>query len=415
MSQHDRAPLKVLFITYTGLNENLGRSQILPYIKALAERGIRFSVLSFEPATTTDKERKQVSEFMAGLPVDFTFLERPKRGLLFNSAYLLAGFRIALRLARKNRCDLVHCRNFVAAEYAMMLRQVLGLPFLFDMRGFWGDARRESGVWDQKKAFYRFVYKAWKSREYKYIYRSAMTNTLTYKARDWTVSEVGKSADKITVTPCCVDFDHCEGVWNHSDTIRRDLGLNSEDFLCIYSGSLGGVYDDKRIFSVFSYIRQTKSHAKLLLLGSHIKNHILREASSLGITLDDQSVLSLSVPHDRVFAIYGCANLGLSFYRPGFYAQGVSSTKVGEYLSVGLPFIANAGIGDLQLTAESLGGNLILPDTPSAADIQMIHAFVDGITLIDRMALRARARERFHLDIAIDSYFSAYKKIAGET
>ena len=42
--------MKVLFITYTGLTENLGRSQIVPYIKSLAQRGVRFSVVSFEPS-----------------------------------------------------------------------------------------------------------------------------------------------------------------------------------------------------------------------------------------------------------------------------------------------------------------------------------------------------------------------------
>src|SRR6185437_9136682 len=46
---------RVLFISYTGMLDPLGQSQVLPYLRELAKRGIRFTLISFErPATLAD-------------------------------------------------------------------------------------------------------------------------------------------------------------------------------------------------------------------------------------------------------------------------------------------------------------------------------------------------------------------------
>jgi len=39
---------RVLFISYNGMLDPLGQSQVLPYLRELAKRGVRFTLLSFE-------------------------------------------------------------------------------------------------------------------------------------------------------------------------------------------------------------------------------------------------------------------------------------------------------------------------------------------------------------------------------
>src|SRR6188474_1409027 len=39
---------RVLFISYNGMLDPLGQSHVLPYLRELAARGIRFTLLSFE-------------------------------------------------------------------------------------------------------------------------------------------------------------------------------------------------------------------------------------------------------------------------------------------------------------------------------------------------------------------------------
>ena len=38
----------ILYISHDGLSDPLGRSQIIPYLKELARKGVKYSVLSFE-------------------------------------------------------------------------------------------------------------------------------------------------------------------------------------------------------------------------------------------------------------------------------------------------------------------------------------------------------------------------------
>src|SRR5690242_9441765 len=41
---------RVLFISYNGMLDPLGQSQVLPYLRELARRGVGFTLLSFERA-----------------------------------------------------------------------------------------------------------------------------------------------------------------------------------------------------------------------------------------------------------------------------------------------------------------------------------------------------------------------------
>src|SRR5262249_55399646 len=43
-----RPPMKVLSVSYNGLGEPLGRSQVLPYVRGLADKGHSFTIVSFE-------------------------------------------------------------------------------------------------------------------------------------------------------------------------------------------------------------------------------------------------------------------------------------------------------------------------------------------------------------------------------
>ena len=44
-----------LYITYDGLLDPLGQSQILPYIKSLNKKGYKFIILSFEKSQNQNK------------------------------------------------------------------------------------------------------------------------------------------------------------------------------------------------------------------------------------------------------------------------------------------------------------------------------------------------------------------------
>ena len=51
---------RILFISFDGLLEPLGQSQILPYLRGLATRGVAITVLSFEKAADWRKRWQKI-------------------------------------------------------------------------------------------------------------------------------------------------------------------------------------------------------------------------------------------------------------------------------------------------------------------------------------------------------------------
>src|ERR1044072_3147310 len=53
---------RVLFISYNGMLDPLGQTQVLPYLRALAQRGVQFTLLSFERSRAFTSEGAQKCE-----------------------------------------------------------------------------------------------------------------------------------------------------------------------------------------------------------------------------------------------------------------------------------------------------------------------------------------------------------------
>src|SRR5919108_5427176 len=52
---------RVLYISYNGMLDPLGQSQVIPYLKELSKRGAQFTLLSFERAHAFTLEGKEKS------------------------------------------------------------------------------------------------------------------------------------------------------------------------------------------------------------------------------------------------------------------------------------------------------------------------------------------------------------------
>src|SRR5262245_34401358 len=91
---------RVLFISYNGMLDPLGQSQVLPYLRELAKRGVRFTLLSFErdkaftPAGVT--QCRQLREKLKTEGIEWHWLRYHQRLSIPATIYdVLAGIRKA--------------------------------------------------------------------------------------------------------------------------------------------------------------------------------------------------------------------------------------------------------------------------------------------------------------------------------
>ncbi len=260
---------KSLFISYDGLTDTLGQSQILPYIAGLSNSGFRMTILSFEKKGRFEQKKALIQSICDANNIEWVPL------FFHTSPPILAKFydvfnlnRTARKLYLKNKYDIIHCRSYLSAEIGRELKQKFGARYLFDMRGFWVDERVDGGLWNTKYAFYRYAYKAYKNKEAQLIADADHIISLTEAGKEEIKSWSSyQETTPITVVPCSADLD----LFTLTDDAqkmeaRRKLGIEKEDFILSYLGSLGTWYLLDEMLLFFKNIKAEYKRSKFLIL-----------------------------------------------------------------------------------------------------------------------------------------------------
>lgn len=403
----------VLYLSYDGLTSQIGQAQVLPYICRLAELGHRFSVVSFEVADDLDQLGGKVRALAESVDFDWhprRFRARPPFLSKLIDQWDMAA--TAVRLVRSRSFDFVHCRSYVAADVGLMLKRRFGLKLLFDMRGFWVDQRLEGGRWPQSHLLYRLLYKRWKVKEARFIAAADAIVVLANAAQDVIVSWPAYKGSAITVIPCSLDFDKFPLVSPaESAEARKRLGLAVADQVLVYLGSLGTVYCFREMLAFFASLKAQSATAKFLLIGKHDPEAIYREARSVSATLTEDDFRFVRCTHVEVPFWLSAGDIGICFITPTFSSRGVSPTKLGEYLAVGLPVVCNAGVGDVKAIIGRLAAGMVV-DSFAKAELEAAARTVPALAAISRGELRRRARPLHDMKIAVMRYEEIYEKLS---
>src|SRR5262245_25575301 len=119
---------RVLFISYNGMLDPLGQTQVIPYLRELAKRGVQFTLLSFERATAFASEgigkREELKQQLHEQGIEWHWLRYHQRPSVPATIYdVIAGIRKAKKLIRRNRIGLVHARSHIPATIALALKR----------------------------------------------------------------------------------------------------------------------------------------------------------------------------------------------------------------------------------------------------------------------------------------------------
>src|SRR5439155_17014673 len=136
-----------LYISFDGILESLGYAQVARVVMDLGRRGWRYTLLSLERAAdllgTTRVAR--VAAQLEGAGVLWVRLPYAEGGRPWHvGANVARAAAAARRIAVSRRVGLVHARSYVSAALALGLRRALGVPYVFDFRGYWIDERADA-------------------------------------------------------------------------------------------------------------------------------------------------------------------------------------------------------------------------------------------------------------------------------
>ncbi|WP_371170236.1 glycosyltransferase [Aliiroseovarius sp. 2305UL8-7] len=406
--------IRSIFITNNGLSDHIGISQVLPYLEGLAARGHQLACVSVERPAKRHTYAEQVAPRLERAGVMHTPILRSRSPLAGKLERFAMPSQLQHRLdalVRSFHPDLIHCRSYMPLGAVLNANQHHGIPFLFDMRGFWVDERCEAGVWKGplgKRAADHF-----RRREVQAINRAAATVTLTHDAKSLIAMRRGQAGTPIETIPCSVDQSRFKPDSSLRGRMRLELGLQDHDVVLAHLGSTGPLYEVGSTYRLMAALRRQGMSAKLLMIGSQTCRQHIRAAKRIGIILSHDDLICRQVPHDQVPALLNAADIGLSFRIASKSSLGVSATKVGEYQSCGLPVISNTGVGDIHEIIPDRRYGLVLASHDDAA-IENAANVIATAPFATRAEIRAHAADRFSMIRACDMYDRIYRSFRTE-
>lgn len=402
--------VRVLYITYDGLAEPLGQSQVLAYLESLSARGVRVVVVSFEQPPRSRQDRiviEQIRRHTKQRGIRWVALRYHKSPIVLATAWdVLWGTVICVWMIGRHRIQIVHARSYVAALIAWWVKQILQRPFIFDMRGFLPDERVEGGIWTRESLAYRLA-KRWERR---FLDSADVIVSLTAAGRavlEHAVSSPGITAP-IVVIPTCVDLERFVPRPPDPQLAQR-LGVHRM-FRVIYHGNLGSWYLPDEMFRFFAVLKRLRPEAHLILLTPTAHDLVHERLAWQGVSRTDVTVRQ--VPFSEIPAWLSLAHLGMMFINPVSSKRASCPTKFAEYLASGIPVIVNAGIGDLDaiIRTQQVGVLISRFDQEgfAAGAVEALRLFGDA-GLADRC--RRVAVRRFSLTEGVTRYHAIYQRL----
>lgn len=392
----------VLYVTYDGLLEPLGQSQVLAYLEKLATEW-PIDVLSFEkPKDLADEPRMaKMRKRLAEAKIGWTPLRYHKSPTVPATAFDIAqGMVCALWLALRRRVAVVHARSYVPALIALPVRTLLGAKLLFDIRGFWADERVDGGLWPKEGRLYRGV----KRLESVFIGHADHMVTLTHaSAREleqWPA--FAEHRPPLTVIPTCADLDR----FSPAAPPAR------EPFVFGYVGSIGTWYLFDETIEFFLALQSRRPDARLLVVNRNEHARVREICARLGVEPDRVEIVAAE--HREVPSQIARMHAAAAVIKPSYSKIASAPTKLAEYLGCGVPCVGNVGVGDMEEILEGRRVGVALSDF-SPPDLNI--AATRLLTLLEDQQLRSRciatARKLFSLEGGVASYCGIYRKLDG--
>jgi len=391
----------VLYISYDGMLEPLGQSQVLAYLKPLAV-GRRIHLISFEKSDdwANGSVRERIAQDIATAGIVWHPLRYHKRPSALATVWDIAcGTMIGAWLVLRYRLRIVHARSYVSSVMALALKRLTGTKYIFDMRGFWADERVDGGLWPRRGKMFRVA----KDFERRFLLAADHVVSLTHAAVDEMrrFDYLQERMPPFTVIPTCADLARFKPLPRDSAGLVFTLG---------YVGSVDLYYLFDEVAACFAQLLHMQPNARFLIVNRGQHTYIRERLVVAGVPCSNVELIT--VTHAEVPSQMSRMDAGIFFYQPSFSRTACAPTKLAEFLGCGIPCLGNVGVGDMSevLEGEQVGVAIKSFDAVSRSTaMQQLLQLVAGSDTSARCV--TAALRYFSLEEGVRSYDKIYREL----
>ena len=401
---------KVVFLSYDGITDPLGQSQILPYLFGVSSNNnYKITIVSFEKSKNYLQNKDFILNKLEKNNIDWSPLKYTKFPPIFSTLWDIYKLRKAVNKLKPKGVDLIHCRSYITTLVALAAKKTYNIPFIFDMRGFWADERVDGKIWSLDDFIYKKIYNYFKSKEKEFLQYSDYTISLTKTGEKEILAWNLPNQSKIKVIPCCTDENLFQK--KNIQNVRNELGFNRDDFVISYVGSIGTWYMLDEMLDFFKCLQVKKPNAKFFFITKDNPQLIIEKVKSKKI---DISAIKIKPSSREMMPSYiGASNFSIFFILPVFSKKASSPTKMGEIMNLGIPIVCNSGVGDVDEIMGKSMPELLVKDF-SNNEYDRVIALITNNYKPNQKSIIETSHSYYSLEKGIDKYKEVYKEILGE-
>jgi len=392
---------RILYISYDGMLEPLGQSQVLSYQKLLVV-GQYIHLLSFEKPDDWAKlrERERIARDVANAGIIWHPLRYHKRPAALATALDIAcGIFVGLWLVVRYRLRIVHARSYVPSVMALALKRLTGVKYVFDMRGFWADERVDGGLWSRSGRMFRIA--KWFERRFLLSADHVVSLTRAAVGEMQRFDYLQRHMPLFTVIPTCADLGRF--------TPRPREGSGG-GFVLGYVGSVGTWYLFDEVVACFVHLLRMRPDARFLIVNRGEHDYIWQRLAAVGVP--DIAVELTTATHAEVPQQMARMDAGVFFIKPVYSKQASAPTKLAEFLGCGIPCLGNVGVGDMAEVLEGEQVGIALTSFDGSSMIVGLHRLLQLVADPDtRDRCVDAAQKHFSLDEGVARYRVIYEQL----
>jgi glycosyltransferase involved in cell wall biosynthesis len=395
--------MRLLFVSYWGLNEGLTAATVLPHLQILAsiETIEQIIFCSIERSGETTPTSPILHKKILHIPL----VSHPKGNIFLTKANDFIYFpKQLIQICEEHRIDKMICRSPMAGALGYLAARKNNIPFVVESFEPHAESMIESGVWTKFDP--RYWIELYFERQQVKAAGKIFPVSFHHKKR---LMEEGLSENKIMVMPCCVALEKFKFEAVKRSTIRLQLGIQENQIVAIYVGKYGGIYYDQEAFDLYRAAFYFFGESfRLIILTEQDRSEVLRKCLERGI--DANHVFIHRAKHEEVNAYLSAADFAFSTIKPVPSRLYCSPIKNGEYWANGLPIVTEMNIGDDSDIIVREGGGVILDRNHPSNAFQKLKELIAAGREHNSEEIQRLAQKHRSMDVVESIYRKEFNK-----
>ena len=116
------------------MTDNLGQSQVIPYLKGLSNHGYSITIISCEKPINYLKRKSDIQEILDQSSIKWHPVQYHKSPPVLSSIFDLRQIKnSAIKLHNIDNFQIVHCRSYMASIVGQMLKKRFGFLMIMEI------------------------------------------------------------------------------------------------------------------------------------------------------------------------------------------------------------------------------------------------------------------------------------------